>query len=60
MQSSSTFIRLPGPIPEVKQIELINEYEIVIAYWEESEQSNVQENKSGILLKNTLGCFANP
>ena len=41
MQSSSTFIRLPGPIPKVKQIELINEYEIVIAYWEESEQSNV-------------------
>ena len=37
-QSSSTFIRILGPITEVKKNPLINEYENIIAYWEESEQ----------------------
>ena len=37
-QSSSTFIRILRPITEVKKNPLINEYENIIAYWEESEQ----------------------
>ena len=32
MQSSSTFIRLLGPIPEVNKSALINDYENIIAY----------------------------
>ena len=40
MQSSSTFIRISGPIPEVKKSALINDYEN-IAYSEESVQSEV-------------------
>ena len=36
MQYSSSFIRLSGPIPEVKKSELINDYESD-AYWEKSE-----------------------
>ena len=38
MQSSSTFIRISGPFPEVKKSVLINDWENIIAYWEESEQ----------------------
>ena len=41
MQSSSTFIRISGPILEVKKSLLINDYENVIAYSEESKQSEV-------------------
>ena len=41
MQSSSTFIAISGPIPEVKKSALINDWENVIAYWEGSEQSAV-------------------
>ena len=41
MQSLSTFIRLSGPIPEVKNSALINDYENIIAYWEESKESEV-------------------
>ena len=41
MQSSSTFIRLSGLIPEVKKSALINDYENIIAYWEEFEQNEV-------------------
>ena len=37
-QSSSTFIRILRPITEVKKNPLINEYENIIAYSEESEQ----------------------
>ena len=46
MQSSSLFIRLSGPLPEVKNSALINEK--IIAYWEESEQSKLQANKCGL------------
>ena len=38
MQSSSTFIRMSGLIPEVKMSALINDYENIIVYSEESEQ----------------------
>ena len=41
MQSSSTFIRISGPIPEVKKSTLIHDYENIIVYWEKSEQSEV-------------------
>ena len=41
MQSSSTFIRLAGPIPGVKKSALVNVYESIIGYWEESQQSEV-------------------
>ena len=41
MQSLSTFIRISGLIPEVKKYALINDYENIIAYSEESEQSKV-------------------
>ena len=39
MQPSSSFIRLAGPVPEVKKSALINGYENIIAYWEESKQN---------------------
>ena len=39
MQASSSFIRLPGPVPEVKKSALINGYENIIAYWKESKQN---------------------
>ena len=48
MQSSSTFIRISGPIAEVKKSALINNYENIIAYSEESEQSEVYANKCGL------------
>ena len=41
MQSSSTFIRISVPIPGVKKSALINDYENIIAYSEESVQSEV-------------------
>ena len=41
MQSSSTFIWISGPISEVKRYTLINYYENIFAYSEESEQSEV-------------------
>ena len=41
MQSSSLFIRISGPIPEVKNSALINDLENIIEYWEESEQREV-------------------
>ena len=41
MQSSGTFITISGPIPEVKKYALINDYENIIAYSEESEKSEV-------------------
>ena len=37
MQSLSTFIRMLGTIPEVKKTSLINYYENIIAYLEESQ-----------------------
>ena len=44
MQSSSTFMRISGPIMEVKKSAVINDWEN-ISYWEEREQSKVLENK---------------
>ena len=49
MQSSSTFIRISGPIPKVKTA-LINDYENIVAYSEQSQQSEVQVNRCGLLL----------
>ena len=37
MQSSSTLIRLSGPISEAEKSAWINDYENIIAYWEKSE-----------------------
>ena len=37
MQSSGTFIRILGPISEVKKLSLINDNENIIAYSEEYE-----------------------
>ena len=48
VQSSTTFIRISGPIAEVKKFALINDYENIIAYSEESEQSEVYANKCGL------------
>ena len=48
MQSSSTFIRISGLIPEVKKSPLINDYEFILACWEESKQSQVYMNKCGL------------
>ena len=43
MQSSSTFISIPGRIQEVKKNShmIINDYENIIAYSEESKQSGL-------------------
>ena len=40
MQSSSTLIRISGAMPKVKTV-LINGYENIVAYLEQSEQSEV-------------------
>ena len=42
MQYSSSFIRLSGPIPEVKKSELINDYE-KDAYWENLSKAKHRE-----------------
>ena len=39
IKSSSTFIRILEPIPEVKESALVNDYENIIAYFKESEKS---------------------
>ena len=52
MQSSSIFIRLSGPIQEVKKSALINEN--IIAYWEESEKKQVV-SKQVWFIPNTYG-----
>ena len=49
MQSSSAFIRISGPIPKVKTA-LINDYKNIVAYSEQSEQSEVQVNSCGLFL----------
>ena len=43
MQSSSTFISISGPIQEVKKKKhmIINDYENIIAFSEESKQSGL-------------------
>ena len=43
MQSSGTFIRISGPITEVKKFAVINDWEN-ISYWEEPEQIKALEN----------------
>ena len=49
MQSSSTFIRISGPFSKVKTT-LINDYENIVAYSEQTEQSEVWVNRCGLLL----------
>ena len=44
MQSSSTLIRIAGPVTEVKKSAVINDWKN-ISYWEEPEQSKALENK---------------
>ena len=41
MQSPRTFIRISGLIPEVKKYAMINDYENIIAYSEESKQEGM-------------------
>ena len=39
---------MPGPIAEVKKSALINNYENIIAYSEETQQNEVYANKCGL------------
>ena len=48
MQSSNTFIRISGPIPDVKNTALINDWENIIVYWEEFEESEALVNRFGL------------
>ena len=49
MQSSSTFIKVSGPIPEVKKKSgLINGWENIFAYWKEFVQNEALANKLGL------------
>ena len=48
MKSSNTFIRVSWSISEVKKSALINDYENVVAYSEQSKQSEKQANKCGL------------
>ena len=43
IKSSSTFIRILEPFPEVKESALVNDYENIIAYFKESEKSEVNK-----------------
>ena len=45
MQSSSTFIRISEHTPQIKNYELINDWENIIGYWEELKQSEVKASK---------------
>ena len=48
MQLSSRFIRISGLTPEVKKKPaLVNDWENIIAYWEESAQCEALVNKLG-------------
>ena len=49
MQSSSTFIQISGPNPKVKTA-LIDDYENIAPYSEQSQQSEVQVNRCRLLL----------
>ena len=44
MQSSSTFMRISGPVTKVKKSTVINDWEN-ISYWKKPEQSKALENK---------------
>ena len=48
MPSLSPFIEMSGPFAEVRKSALINDYENIIAYSEESEQSKLQANKCSL------------
>ena len=48
MPSLSPFIEISGPFAEVRKSALINDYENIIAYSEESEQSKLQANKCSL------------
>ena len=55
MQSSRTFIKISGPIPEVRKTALINDWLNTMAYWEESEQGKVLVNKFGLFPAQLMG-----
>ena len=55
IQSSSTFIRISGPVLEVKKSSLINDYENIIGYSEESKQNEVLMNKCGLFPIHLVG-----
>ena len=46
-QSSSTFIKISGPIPEIKKSGLINAWENIFACYKEYEQNEAMANKLG-------------
>ena len=48
MQSSSTFVRISGPIPEVKRKPALRDDWENIAYWEELEKSKALAKKFGL------------
>ena len=48
MQSSSTFVKISGTIPEVKKICFNQCWENIIAYWDECEQSEALAKKFGL------------
>ena len=48
MPSLCPFIKIPGLILEVKNIWIINDWENIFAYWEESKQSDAWANKLGL------------
>ena len=54
MQSSSTFIRISGPISKVKTA-LINDYKIIVAYSEQSKQSEGVSEQVWFVLNIYLG-----
>ena len=55
MQSSTTFIKISEPIPEVRKTALINDWLNTMAYWEESEQGKVLVNKFGLFSAQLMG-----
>ena len=46
-QSSNTFIKTSGPIPEIKKSGLINAWENIFACYKEYEQNEAMANKLG-------------
>ena len=52
MQSSSTFINMPGLIPEVKKSALISDYENIIACLEEYKQG--ENSWTSVVVPNTF------
>ena len=56
MQSSTTILRISWPIPELESA-LINDWENVIAYCEESQQSEVYMIKSDLFQLQLCGLW---